>query len=561
MGKRFDPDTLSKILALVSTPEEKQLILEADDPVLWAERHLFDPDTGLEKFKCKELFASVLKDGRKDRAVRAGRQIGKSVSMTVDLMHTAIMNSNTTILVFTTEKKMMNRILEIMNNLLNGSDINGSFRMGKKPKKTKGAIEPEYDYEINVSNDSAIRFFFMSQKPDKARGQTGNYIYLDETAYLPEKAFPVITGILKASPKIKMWASSTPVGIEGDWFQEYCTRCADPESIDSVEYHLPSTLEKNWPEVEARLREVIFDDATWVLEVLAEWAEAKGAVYKKENINNALERSIIHNIYVTYSDIYEMAEYQNADKFLGVDWNNPQNGVRILEISEMFGGIWITRNEKIALENYTQLTAVKRIMDLHSANNYKMLSVDAGFGDTQVEMILKSLIASGQDPAKVLNIVDSASKEEIEIIYTSPETGARKKEKIKVRVKTKIIGLLSNYLEGIFVILKEEQGKQGIVREISNFRRKSTARDGGFIYTENVHSLTALQYCIHGHDKYLKLGNKTKQSSSIILTETLSKILTNGDPEKIGKTAPKMALALRSNKRTMGLYGTRRSIL
>jgi hypothetical protein len=80
MSKRFDAETLQKMLGMVSSDEERQLIIEADDPVIWAETYLNDPDTGKEKFKTKEMFKGILRDGRRDRAVRSGRQIGKCES-------------------------------------------------------------------------------------------------------------------------------------------------------------------------------------------------------------------------------------------------------------------------------------------------------------------------------------------------------------------------------------------------------------------------------------------------------------------------------------------------
>jgi hypothetical protein len=493
-----------------------------------------------------------------------------TVHMTVDIMHTAAVNSENIILVFITEKKVMNRILEIMQKLLLNSSLKNSFRMDKSARKHSKGIAPDFDYEINVSNGSSIRFFFMSQKPDKARGQTGNHIYLDEAEYLPDKAFPVITGILKANPNIGIWASSTPLPTKIDtWFYEFSTKCALVEYEDGSEYHIPTSLEKNWPEIEKRLREVIFDDITWSTEVMAEWADIRDAVYKKENVTSSLERSFVDNIYLTYDNIYQMNQYMSANKYIGVDWNNPRNGVRIVELADMFGSVWITRNETISYNNYTQTKAVERIMELFRYNNYKIMSVDAGYGETQCELIMQKLIAMQKDPSELLNIVDSAVKDTHVIDYTSPDTGARRRQVIKIRTKTRIIGLLGIYMESILAIPREEQVKGGIVGEISNFRRKGTVRDGGFVYTENVHSLTALHYCIHGREKYITSNLSSVPVPNIIISTELNSILSRKDTNSghgskhitINRSNNLSRVSSLNKGRTSGLNGTRRRIL
>jgi hypothetical protein len=429
---------------------------------------------------------------------------GKSCHLTVDLMHTASWNSRAVILVFLPEKKNMNRLLEIMNNYLRRSDIRGSFSMGGKKEGKKGEIRPDYDYEISVSSGSVIRFFFMSHNPDKARGQRGTHIYIDEVDYLPEKAFPVILGVLKSCPTIKILATSTPCGLENTWFREFCDKCADPKNRNGVEYHMPTTMEENWPEIEERLRDVIFDEVTWKLEVMAEWAEAKGAVYKKELIDEAIERSKIAGMYIKSEDITMTVEYETSVKCIGVDWNNPQNGVRIVELAEMYGKPWVVRNEKIAYEKYTQLAAVERILELHAKCKYLKIAVDSGYGAAQIELMHKKLVEMGEDPASLLMVVDSGRKEEVVIEYKSPSTGARRKETISTRIKNRLVGLLSKYIEESLVFMEEEDvDRDGLVKETRNFRRKSSIREGGFIYSETTHSLAALQLCVYGYNSYL----------------------------------------------------------
>ena len=534
MGRRYSDQAKAQLLSQINDPEAIALINEADDPVYWAERHFYDPDEGKNQFRAKRMFHEFLRCPRKNRSARIGRQAGKTVHFTVDLMHTGTFNSNAIILVFVPSKKNMDRTLEIMSNLLMQSDLKSSFQVGgSAARQRSGDIEAKYDNEIRLTNGSVIRFFFMSQNPDKARGQRGTHIYIDEADYLPDKAWPVITGVIKGNPGISVCAISTPRGIMDTWFRNFCDTCGSPLNTNGEEFHIPTSREENWPEIERRLRDLIFDDVTWKLEVLAEWSDAKGAVYKKAIIDNAIERSRYGEQYITKDYITNTLEYRRSSKFLGVDWNTPQNGVRIIEIAYMFGNPWLVRNEIVSHEEYTQTIAVDRIFELHKENKYTTITLDAGYGETQIELLNKKIKSIGQDASKIMSIVDSTKKEETIITFETPD-GGRRKQSISTRLKTKIVGLLAKYLEEQLVLLQEDDCKGGVIREMRNFIRKETAYDGGFIYSENTHSLSALQLCIHGFHKFkLNEGKEVIDPAENIKSEVLASVIKNKSRDEL----------------------------
>jgi len=568
--KKFTPEQIALLKRDGATDEDIRELEASLDPVTWSESYLTDPDVGKTKFECRDQFKALLRDGSLNRAARVGRQQGKTVHMCVDILHCAGINQHAVILIFVPEKKNMNRMLEIMQNLIRGSELRTSYRLGTR-KKLRDALEPEYDYEIKASTGSVIRFFFMKQRPDKARGQTATHIYVDEAEYLPDKAWPVINGIIKGNPNIPIWASSTPSGLEDTWFRQFCDKCADPKNKNGAEYHLPSTLEKNWPQIEARLRELIFDEVTWKLEVLAEWAEAKGAVYKGSAIDEALMRGALAGRYLTMEELRQTLEYERGSKYLGVDWNNPQNGVRIIEICTMFGRPWVTRHESISYAEYTQSRSVERIVNLYKEGKHLVISVDSGYGETQIELLQKELPKVGGEPSKLLNIVDSTKKEKMVVEYDSPETGGRRRNTIVVRVKTKIVGLLAKYLEESLVLPKEEEGKRdGLIKELRNFRRKGYQRDGGFEYTDNTHSLSALQFCVHGYDIFSNSLQMRPQSAHLnIQTAELYDVVRESRSVQAAQNVARIATGSlgpirggQSRSRTAGLYGgTRRTLL
>jgi hypothetical protein len=107
------------------------------------------------------------------------------------------------------------------------------------------------------------------------------------------------------------------------------------------------------------------------------------------------------------------------------------------------------------------------------------------------------------------------------------------------------------------------------VGEISNFRRKATVRDGGFIYTENVHSLTALHYCIHGREKYITSNLSSAPVPNVIISAELNSILSRKDTNSgydskhitINRSNNLSRVSSLNKGRTSGLNGTGRRIL
>jgi len=483
-----------------------------------------------------------------------------TVHLCIDIFHNMFFNSDFVILIFVPEKKNMNRMLEIMANMLRQSDIKQAFSMGKKKKIDKAEVEAEYDYEIRCSSGSVCRFFFMGNNPNKARGQHAHgIIYIDEAEYLPEKAYDVIAGFPKADPNIAICACSTPSGLPNTWFRIFSERCAKEDNIEGEEFHIPTSSEENWAEVEPRLRDIIFDEVTWNLEVLALWTDALGAVYKKDIIDQAVQKSMMYNTYLTMEELRMTLEYINAPKFLGVDWNVPQNGVRLVELSIMFDKIYVTRNERISHELYTQTYTVQRILELHQELRYKQISVDNGYGSTQIELIHDRLMGMGQDPARVLNIVDAVKKVKKEIIYTSPATGARKTDFIEMRMKQYIVSLVGKYLEQNLVLTKEEdESRTGLVSELRGFRRKSNKKEAGaFEYTDNTHSVSALQIGIHGLNEWLEKNKKDSHTMEVSTSVDINQIIKNRiNQQRIYGTS--LSSRNTSGRRTGGLNGGQR---
>lgn len=537
--------------------EAIRIIEEADDPVLWAERHLRHPDTGETEFKVKRQFKPFLRSNAKDRALRVGRQSGKTVHSMVDVLHTCMFQKNVIMLIFVTSIPLMNRMLTIISNLVKNTELEDSITRRQKGK-SRESVEEEYDHAVYFDNGNKIYFFAMNKNPDKARGQYGTHIYVDEADFMPEEAWPVITGVIKRDPNIKLTVSSTPSGVSGSWFERFCKKCALDSYTDGAEFHLPTRLDDDWELIEPRLRASIHDEVTWALEVDAEFVEPKGAVYKREVVEESFKRWEFNGSAPSMESVLETLEYRTAQKFLGVDWNTPQNGVRIVELARMWGKLLLTRHIVVSYEEYTQLNAVRVVVDLAVANNYAMISVDEGYGATQIELLKAELSKRGYDVSRLINVVDSNKHESITIEYRSPHDGSiQQREYMKVKTKFRIVNLLGQYMETELALPPEVYDTLG--NEIRNFRRKGKSGEGGFVYSENSHSLSALHVAIHGYDRYSR-----EVGFDQLLDTYESFIATSQLPigrQQVDDEMPVYHNSLTSdhrvnNHRTRGLYGT-----
>lgn len=154
----------------------------------------------------------------------------------------------------------------------------------------------------------------------------------------------------------------------------------------------------------------------------------------------------------------------------------------------------------------------------------------------------------------VLNVVDSNRTNEMVIEYKLIN-GGRRRDVIRTPMKTMIVSLLSKYLEEVLILPEEEDSRDGVVRELRNFRRKNTSRNGGFIYTEQAHSLSALQINVHGYDKYLRgMNRETVDAREACVSAPLVSLYSNSHRTEntiISSRFTKKG----SNSRTAGLHG------
>jgi replicative DNA helicase len=310
--------------------------------------------------------------------------------------------------------------------------------------------------------------------------------------YLSEDDFEAVLAILASHPECILWASSTPTGARSQFF-EWSTR----KNLGFKEFHFISSESPSWTlDTEEFLRER-YSEAGYAREFLAEFGEETTGVFKNSDINTSL---------VDYS--YKKCQWISGLKYImGVDWNET-SGVHIVivQLSATQAGIEYKIVQKVVVERqeFTQHVAVNKIIDLDSYWHCKYIYVDAGFGNTQVEMLKKYGMEHPQTRMHH-RVKPIAMQSKVEV--RDPTTG----EKLKKDAKPFMVGIAARQVEmGRCIFPKSEDTnvslndvsesmQVGLVQQMRNFKVEKLSKFGMPTYSQGFeHTLTAWMLAILG---------------------------------------------------------------
>jgi len=132
---------------------------------------------------------------------------------------------------------------------------------------------------------------------------------------------------------------------------------------------------------------------------------------------------------------------------------------------------------------------------------------------------------------------------------------------LDIRVRHYMVNLLGIYLENKLALPIEEDVRQGLVAEIRAFKRKKSQNEfGGFEYSDNTHSLSALQICIYGIDEYYRKDTVEENNDIINIESVLMSNVIQSIQNKREHVATNNSIWRRTlhNNRTGGLDGSNR---
>ena len=357
----------------ISAEHQRQLHV-SKDPVVWAKQFL---EANLRVYQIL-----ILRDPSLRKVLRAGRRLGKTFSLAVQLLHYSYTHKDGRSLVIAPMKTQVELIYqEILRIASKNEVVTNSI--------TRKVTSPQF--MIQFSNGSTIRFFTSGMrsggKSDVARGQEAHLIILDEMDYMHADDLDALYAMLQKTaedqPDKVLIGASTPTGRR-ERFWEWC------RSPRFKEFWFPSYCNPYFSkEQEEEFREQ-YSPSGYRHEIEADWGEDSEGVYPRKFVDKA---------FISPSWMY-VPEITSARSFhtIGVDWDKYGAGTNIVvaevcsdsyEDSRFRGKIKICYREEIARSEYTLTKAVDRIIQLNEIFNPKHIYVDRGFGEVQVELLKK----------------------------------------------------------------------------------------------------------------------------------------------------------------------------
>lgn len=258
------------------TQEEERLGMSLRDPILWGQSYLRNRDGSsrgywphqVEDLQCEERNIIHLD----------GRDSGKSISLTTDALHFAFTTRGGQGLVAAPHQGHLDTLIEEIEFQLDANpDLMGSIAITKysKPK-----IYRKPYFRLEFTNGSVLYFRPAGAYGDAFRSLHVERVWVDEGAWLSEKAWKALRQCLKAGGKLRIY--STPNGLRDTTYYRLTS------SSQFKVFRWPSWLNPNWDE--AREQELLEfyggrDTAGWQHEVAGEHGKPSYGAFSMENLN------------------------------------------------------------------------------------------------------------------------------------------------------------------------------------------------------------------------------------------------------------------------------------
>ena len=302
-----EPFELDKELlsAGISSEHQRQLHI-AKDAVVWAKQFL---QADLRVYQIL-----ILRDPSLRKVLRAGRRLGKTFSLAIQLLHYSYTHKDGRSLVIAPMKTQVELIYqEILRISAKNEVVTNSI--------TRKVTSPQF--MIQFSNGSTIRFFTSGMKSggksDVARGQEAHLIILDEMDYMHADDLDALYAMLQKTaedqPDKVMIGASTPTGRR-ERFWEWCN------SPRFKEFWFPSYCNPFFSkEQEEEFREQ-YSSSGYRHEIEADWGEDSEGVYPRKFI----DRAFISPPWKYHAEIMSARSFH----VIGVDWDKYGAGTNIV---------------------------------------------------------------------------------------------------------------------------------------------------------------------------------------------------------------------------------------
>lgn len=469
------------------SPEELEEIQIYTDPVKFAQVII-----GVEP---RWYQANIMRDKGRRIILRAGRQIGKTFTMSLIILWYAFTHEDDFVLVAAPYESHVRNIFEELRRFIK-----------KSPVLSDSVVkDTQNPHIIQFGNGTTIMGFTSGTKSgnkgDSARGHSPGLIVLDEVDRMSDEDLDSIMGTRFANPLgIRLIMASTPTGRRQKFYHWCVTAQGGREKVDPgrytnrgwTTYYYPSTVNPNWhikdPDTGLTVEEEIresgeLSEMGWVHEVLAEFGEETVGVFRKSDIADALTK-------YKYLRPDERPNYK-APRTIGVDWdkyNDVGTNIVVTEYSLKDRKFKIIYREEIPRSEWTFDNAVNRIIQLNEVYEPEWIYIDRGAGDYQYEALRKH---GKENPETGLmdKVVAIHFSEKREIRDPVSKTVDRKS------VKPFMVNQTSILLERGRIILNEND--RDLIRQMNNYSVVKITASGEPKYTSvDEHILDAFMLSI-----------------------------------------------------------------
>lgn len=255
----------------------------------------------------------VVRSKARYKCICAGRQVGKSTTLTTIALWEAVTRRNVTVLLVSAGEVASRRLLEECTALAVESSLGGS-------------VLDESKSLLTFSNGSRIISVPASQR--QIRGYAIDTLILDESGFIDPDIWRAAEPAIIARPGSKVYLCSTPWGDSTHFFRALWNRGMDHADENVASWHWPSSVS---PLIDDALLEQIRqrEPADYFRrEYLAEWTDAAGSYFS--------EAEIMQNV----AD-YKMCPPEDLEHWLdrpyaaaaGLDWGFAQDASALVLVS------------------------------------------------------------------------------------------------------------------------------------------------------------------------------------------------------------------------------------
>lgn len=261
--------------------EEMRLGMSLRDSVLWGEKYLRNRDGSPRSYWPHQV--DNLKCDDKNIIHLDGRDAGKTVNITTDALHFAFTTRGGQGLIAAPHQGHLDTLSEEIEFQLESNDeLMRSIAITKygKPKITRKPY-----FRLEFTNGSILYFRPAGAYGEAFRSLHVERVWVDEGAWLSEKAWKALRQCLKAGGKLRIY--STPNGLRDTTYYRLTT------SSSFTVFRWPSWINPSWNE--ERERELIEfyggrDTAGWQHEVAGEHGKPSYGAFNIEHLSLARQQ-------------------------------------------------------------------------------------------------------------------------------------------------------------------------------------------------------------------------------------------------------------------------------